>query len=159
MTPLSVLDLLIQAFVHVIRVLNLLYTCLSAHVCLLASGCCMIDFSVNLGVHSFAENTARYSLVIIILIDYFEISRFLSTVLKTFFGSELILQKSIKLASLNLRFVERFETFLSFTIVSIVSCLIKGLSHRRSIVSIIIKSGQSFQRESLRVSWLPNSTD
>lgn len=92
MAPLSVLYLLIQTFVHVIRVLDLLHTCLSAHVCPLASGYCMIDFSVNLGAHSFAENTAGYSLVIIILIDYFEISRFLSTVLKTLFGSELILE-------------------------------------------------------------------
>ena len=129
MAPLSVLDLLIQTFVHVIRVLDFLHSCLIAHVCLLASGCCMIDFSVNLGVHSFAENTARYSLVIIILIDYFEIGRFLSTVLKTFLASELILRKSIKFSSLNLRFVERFKTFLSFIIVSIVSCLIEGLSH------------------------------
>ena len=74
MAPLSVLDLLIQTFVHFIRVLDLLHTCLSAHVCLLVSGCCMIDSSINLGEHSFAENTARYSLVIIILIYYFEIS-------------------------------------------------------------------------------------
>ena len=159
MAPLSVLDLLIQTFVHVIRVLDFLHSCLITHVRLLASSCCMIDFSVNLGVHSFAENTARYSLVIIILIDYFEIGRFLSTVLKTFLASELILWKSIKFASLNLRFLERFKTFLSFIIVSIVSCLIEGLSHRRSNVSIIIKSGQSFQWESLRVSWFPNSTD
>lgn len=159
MAPLSVLDLLIQTFVHVIRVLDFLHSCLITHVRLLASGCCMIDFSLNLGVHSFAENTAWYSLLIIILIDYFEISRFLSTVLKTFLASELILRKSIKFASLNLRFVERFKTFLSFIIASVVSCLIEGLSRRSSIGSIIIKSGQFSQWESLRVSWFPNSTD